>query len=136
MIRILLSLFRGGFSNWFCIFNLKWKSVQKLESLLKDLKSKTNFSDDLSHNILKLCKVLRKTWFAASKAGLDTQYENLCVQATPRDAVKFRIVRNWKILEKSQIWLGTQLSTQPPFYKWIFGTSGQKFCRNRCQSSI
>ena len=117
-------------------FQSKVEICSKTWVVAKDLKSKTNFSDDLSHNILKLCKVLRKTWFAASKAGLDTQYENLCVQATPRDAVKFRIVRNWKILEKSQIWLGTQLSTQPPFYKWIFGTSGQKFCRNRCESSI
>ena len=112
-------------------FQSKIEICSKTWVVAKDVESKTNFSDDLSHN-----KVLRKIWFAASKAGLDTQYENLCVQATPRDAVKFRVVRNWKILEKSQIWLGTQLSTQPPFYKWIFGTSGQKFCRNRCQSSI
>ena len=47
--------------------------------------------------------------------------------------VPLRILGNKEILEKSQIWIQTQLSDQSPFQKLNFGNSSQKTRKSRYQ---
>ena len=47
-----------------------------------------------------------------------------------------RILRKQEVLEKSQIWMGTQPSPQPPFKNLNFTNSSQKTRKNRYQTFL
>ena len=53
----------------------------------------------------------------------------------PND-LRFRILGNKEILEKSQIWMETYTSAQPPFQKLTFDNSSQKTRENRYKTFL
>ena len=50
--------------------------------------------------------------------------------------VSLRILENYEILKKSQIWEKTKPSTQSPFQKLNFGYGHQKACKSKYQSFL
>ena len=87
---------------------------------------------------MKLFKIFVQVWFNNSKAVIDTHYENIVLELPhklPND-LKFAILGNKEILEKSKNCLETESSTQPPFQKSNFDNSDQKLQKSIFQTFL
>ena len=85
------------------------------------------------HNILELFNNLVQARIVTSTATLDIQYCKLNTRVASRVAERLRILGNQEILEKCQIWVPIQPSTQYSFQILNFDNSCQKTRKIRHQ---